>query len=102
MIRFTIEDDITKEKTLVCSFADRMDTENCRKAETEIFNKVRESQIPVVFNLDEVDYIASMFLRLCIQVAKEVDTENFSIINLHPNVKKVFMLAGLDKQINIC
>jgi len=36
------------------------------------------------------------------QVAKEVDTENFSIINLHPNVKKVFMLAGLDKQINIC
>jgi anti-anti-sigma factor len=101
MLRFDIEDDITKEKTLVCSFPNRMDTENCQKVETDIFDKVQESQIPVVFNLEEVDYVASMFLRLCIQIAKKVGTENFSIINLHPNVKKVFMLAGFDKQLNI-
>ena len=36
-----------------------------------------------------------------IKVAKEVGLGNFSVINVHPNVKKVFKIAGFDKQISI-
>ena len=101
MVNFNVEENITKDKTLLCSFSERMDTVNCQKIEDEVFDKVRELKMPVIFDLENVDYIASMFIRLCLWTAKEVELENFSIVNVHPNVKKVFMLAGLNNQLNI-
>ncbi len=101
MVDFNIEDNITQEKTLVCSFSRKMDTAECQKVEDQLFDKVVEEKIPVVFDLDEVDYVSSAFLRLCLRVAKEVGPANFSIMNVHPNVKKVFKIAGFDRQLTI-
>jgi len=51
--------------------------------------------------MQDVDYVASAFLRMCLKVVKEVGPRNFSVINVHPNVKKVFKIAGFDKQLSI-
>jgi len=101
MVNFNIEENITEEKNLVCTFGVRMDTTKCQEIEAELLNKVVETKIPVIFDLEEVDYVSSAFLRLCLRIAKEVGTGNFSIINVHPNVKKVFKIAGFDKQLTI-
>jgi len=101
MVQFDIEENITGEKKLVCSFSERLDTENCSKFEDEIYQKVQESKIPVIFDLQHVDYVSSAFLRICLQVSRKVGIENLSIINVHPNVKRVFKIAGFDKQITV-
>ena len=101
MVQYNLESDITDEPTLICAFTERLDTARCLEIEEELFNKVRESKAPLVFNLQGVDYVASGFLRMCLRAAKEVGLGNFSVINVHPNVKKVFKIAGFDKQISI-
>ena len=101
MVQFNLESDITNEPNLLCTFKERLDTANCQRVEEELFNKMRETKIPVIFDLHDVDYIASAFLRICLKATKEVGSGNFSVINVHPNVKKVFKIAGFDKQISI-
>ena len=92
---------IAKDDGLICSFTERLDTENCLKLEDELFGKVSGAKMPVVFDLGRIDYVSSMFLRICIRAFKECGGENFSLINMHPNIKKVFKISGLDKQITI-
>ncbi|MDP8298543.1 MAG: STAS domain-containing protein [Candidatus Tantalella remota] len=101
MVKYILESDITDESNLVCTFEERLDTANCQKIEDELFSKVEESKAPVVFNMRGIDYVASSFLRMCLRVAKEVGPGNLSVINVHPNVKKVFKIAGFDKQLSI-
>lgn len=96
MITFTVDDE-----KLICSFSERMDTESCFKHQEEIYGKVRELKKPVLFDMQKVDYIASVFLAMCIQISKEVGSGNFTLQNVHPNVKKVFKIAKMDKLMNI-
>ena len=96
MISFTVDGE-----KIVCSFTERMDTGVCMKCEEELYEKIRESKRPVVFDLGKVDYVASMFLRICMCVFNEAGDGNFSIINVRPNVKKVFKISGLDRGITI-
>ena len=49
----------------------------------------------MVFDLKGVDYVASAFLRICLSVYKQVGPERFSMVNVHPFVKKVLMIANL-------
>ncbi|MCK4357159.1 MAG: STAS domain-containing protein [Candidatus Cloacimonetes bacterium] len=90
-----------KKNSLVCSFTGRLDTQNCMQWQDELIAKVKELKFPVCFDLQGVNYIASSFLRVCLKVAKEVKSENLSLINLCPSIKKVFKIAGFDKQLNI-
>lgn len=101
MVQYNLESNITDEPKLICAFSERLDTAKCLEIDDELFDKVLESKTPVVFNMQDVDYVASAFLRMCLKVAKEVGPGNFSVINVHPNVKKVFKIAGFDKQMSI-
>ncbi|MFC1461062.1 STAS domain-containing protein [Verrucomicrobiota bacterium] len=96
MISFAVDGE-----KIVCSFTERMDTGNCMKCEEELYEKIRESKLPVVFDLGKVDYVASMFLRICMRVVSEAEDGNFSIINVRPHVKKVFKISGIDRGITI-
>ncbi len=91
---------LTEEK-LVSTFSGKIDSVACSKFESELIKKITEAEKPVVFDLAKVDYIASSFLRICIYVPKLIGTENFSIINVTPHVKKVFKLVGFDKHLGI-
>ncbi len=96
MVQFQLEDG-----KLVCLFLKNMETENCVNCENELFTKIRETKLPVVFDLKEVSYIASMFLSMCLMAKKEPDVESFLLINVQPNVKKVFKIAGVDQHLSI-
>jgi len=101
MVRFIVEDSGAGSKNLVCNFSGRMDTASCSECENELFEKVTELKAPVIFDMQEVDYVSSAFLRICLKLLKTVGTESFSLVNVHPNVKKVFKIAGFDRQITI-
>ncbi len=96
MVKFTEE----KEK-LICSFSGRLDSTNCIKWEENLLEKIAEAGTPVVFNLEKVNYIASGFLRICLQASKKVKPENFLIVGACSYTKKVFKISQLDKQLNV-
>ena len=94
--------EITKQdEKLICAFAGRLDTVNCSKWEKELLEKAKSENIPVVFDLKNVEYVASGFLRVCLQVAKIIGAENLRLINVSDYVKKVFSLSGFDKHLNV-
>ena len=96
MIEFKQEDG-----KLICSFLSNMETEACASCENELFKKIRDIKLPVIFDLKQVDYIASMFLSMCLAAMKEPGIESFALVNVRPNVKKVFKIAGIDQHLTI-
>ena len=96
MVTFAVE-----EEKLICFFSGQMNTENCYKFQEDISGKVKEAKRCVIFDIQKVDYVASAFLSMCIQISKETGAENFTLRNASPNVKKVFKIAGLDTRITI-
>ena len=96
MVEFNRED-----KYLVCSFPERLDTSYCLENSEGLLQKIEESGMPVIFDLQKTNYISSAFLRICLQVCKEKGKEYFSLTNIAPSVKKVFKIAGFDKLMNI-
>ena len=54
----------------------------------------------IAFDLAEVDFISSAFLRLCLQAAKRTGGGAFRILNTSPAVKKLFVVAGLEQLID--
>ncbi|MBN1663670.1 MAG: STAS domain-containing protein [Deltaproteobacteria bacterium] len=99
--------------TLTYKFAGRMDTFVCTEEGPVVDAQLAEaskllatdglppSVLKVVFDVRGVNYIASFFIRICLMVAKAVEKGNFSIVNTDPQVKKVFIIAGLDKMLQV-
>lgn len=58
-------------------------------------------QLSVHFDMKHVDFIASAFIRTCITTSRLVNPEKFRIINASPMIKKTFVIAGLDKALNV-
>lgn len=94
------------EKTLTCKFIGRMDTVNSKEVEGQLEKRMVEivaekSELKIVFDLEEVDYIASSFIRICLATAKELKEGSFSVINTQPLIKKTFKVAGLDEPLKV-
>ena len=91
--------------TTIITFYGRMDTIATEKvnsalpASSEITNVDQAWKLK--FDLAEVDYIASSFIRICVSHAKMAGPGNFSIMNCQPFVKKTFKITGLDDLLNI-
>ncbi len=94
---------------LTCAFTERMD--GIRSAEAENIIKVKLEEIGegdtdraglrIAFDLAEVDYVSSGFIRICIALAREVEKGNFSLINTSPFVSKIFKTSGLEQVLNV-
>lgn len=89
------------EGKFTCLFSGRMDTEESTRVGNELFEKVKGQDLPVVFDLKDVDYVSSAFLRICLRVAREMGDDRFSVEHVKPTVKKVFKIAGFDKIMKI-
>ena len=96
MVKFTIEGGM-----LICRFLENMDTGSCQAISEDLLKNVKESKKPVVFDLEKVDYVSSMVLGLCMAVLKQLGPDNLSIINVRPNVKKVFKISKIDALIKL-
>jgi len=92
--------DLTTDR-LVCSFTGKIDSAECQNWKEELILKIRQAENAVIFDMKDVEYIASSFLRICIHTSKSIGSENFSLVNVSPHVKKVFKLAGFDKYLDI-
>ena len=86
---------------LACQFSHRLDSANCVKWEDGLYEKIAQMKLPVVFDLEKVNYVASAFLRICIKVSKDIGKDNLKITHACSHVKKVFKISGLDKQLSI-
>lgn len=106
MVKYDYND---SSKTLHCQLSGRLGADICQAIAPDIREQVHkesnklphDSRMKVVFDLKEVDFIASGFIRICVETAKTVNTSNFSIINTHPIIKKTFKIAGLDEMLNV-
>ncbi|MCX5770108.1 MAG: STAS domain-containing protein [Candidatus Hydrogenedentes bacterium] len=96
MVEFTEE-----PGKLVCTFNGRLDTVSCMGFQDLVCNRIEGSVLAIVFDLQGVDYVSSMFLRLCVLAGKAVGSGRFSIVHVNPPVKKVFKIAGFDQYMSI-
>lgn len=90
---------IKTDKLLTCILSGKIDTLNSVTLENELAEHLKEDIISVIFNLEEVDYVSSTFLRIVIKLVKTIGKENFAIINVQPSVTLVFKIAGLSEVI---
>ena len=90
-----------KEGKLVFNFEGRLDTAACSGIENEVDGQVEKAGQPVVFDLKNVDFVSSAFLRLCISAAKKTGAGKFQVANAAPQIKKVFKIAGMDQIISV-
>lgn len=108
MLKFEHDNSQNQIKVL---FSGRLDTDNSMiisEKITEKLNSIRPGtdvslliEEKIVFDLQEVTYIASMFIRVCLHTSRQLHSGNFCIINCDPFVKKTFKTAGLDDLINV-
>ena len=84
------------QETLTIRFEGRLDTARCAQLETEVRTAVTAPNAPVVFDLEQVDFVSSSFLRLCIYAYQQAGSRGFQIIHVGPSIKRVFKIAGLD------
>jgi anti-anti-sigma factor len=73
-----------------------MDSAKCAEMESEVLAALTGSNTAIVFDLEEVDFISSAFLRLCIHGQREARDHGFHVVNVGPYIKRVFKIAGLD------
>ncbi len=100
---------INKDQTIICEFTGRLGSDHSQEITEAINEKLNElksydkppEKIKIVFDLKKVDFIASAFIRICINTFKNFGRENFSIINTKPIIKKTFVIAGLYDDMNI-
>ncbi len=96
----------TNEKSrMIIVFEQTLDTRACNELEEELIRAMDDCEsngLPVVFDLTEVDFIASSFLRLCMKASRQLGSENVSIVNVAPPIKKVFKIAGFTDYLSIC
>ena len=99
------------EKHLVCKFSGHLDTFNCVKLAETMQNKIRELrqgqseenklEDKIDFDMKDVTFISSSFIRIALTVFHQCQQGNFAIINCDPFLKKIFKIAGLDDLLGV-
>jgi len=94
------------ENTLVCFFSGKLNAEKSNEMAPQLDKKIDEARdemkgLQVRFDLEDVDYIASGFIRICMKTVQTVGKENFAIVRSNPMIKKTFKITGLDEELNV-
>ncbi|MGD9787892.1 MAG: STAS domain-containing protein [Sulfuricellaceae bacterium] len=90
-----------EEGKLRVAFSGRMDTTQSTAIQEELLARVTATPLPVVFDLKDVEFVASAFLRLCLSTAQRVGANRLTLANASPAVRKVFAIAGLDRHFHM-
>ena len=107
MLKF---DHLPEENKLVCIFSGSINTVVCAELAPEIDKMLNgiaggeavPEQLQVVFDLGEVAFVASSFIRISMNTAKKLTPGNFSIVNCNPFIKKTLKIVGLDDLLHVC
>ena len=94
-----------ESKAITATFVGRLDTLAVQKlseiVQVNLPMKEGKSEDKIIFDLREVDYISSSFIRICVSIAKQAGPGQFSIIHSQPFIKKTFKISGLDEILNV-
>lgn len=106
MIQFDYDD---VSETLTCRLVGHMDSGNCADVASGIEKWVarlggdagpegdpRPERLKIVFDLEKVEFVSSVFLRVVLMTVQQVRPGDFSIVNTSPFVTELFRTAGLD------
>ena len=90
------------DQTLVFTFSERLDTLAAMGLQNQIAAAIaaQDKSLAVKFDFAGVEYIASGFIRILMLVVR-MKGGNFSIVNLSPAVRKILLLANLDRFITL-
>ena len=93
MITYSEEHD-----ALVCVLPGSLDTAACNQFGPELLERVEKSSLPVVFDMSEVEFVASAFLSICIKAVRAAGEERFRMQHVRPLVRKVLDVTGLSRK----
>jgi anti-anti-sigma factor len=91
-------------------FAGHMDSARCMPITQAVENKVAElaarpaqadKPLKIIFDLKDVDFISSAFIRICMMVLAKVKTGNLVVQNASPFIKKTIKISGLENQLSV-
>ena len=82
---------------LRCAFQGALDTVACDAMAPDLYARLDQSALPVVFDLKGVEFMSSAFFRICLVVGKKRGSGAVTIINLSPMCRRMFKIAGLDR-----
>jgi anti-anti-sigma factor len=92
---------ITNNGVLECRFTGKLDTLSAQTIDAELKEKLNAEVKKVIFDLLQVDYLSSSFLRICLTTLHYTGKENFHVINVSPTILKVFQIANLTEILQI-
>jgi anti-anti-sigma factor len=92
---------IINNGVLECRFTGKLDTLSSQTIDAELKGKLNAEVKEVIFNLLQVDYLSSSFLRICLSTLHHIGKENLHVINVSPTVLKVFQIANLTEILQI-
>lgn len=91
-------------------FSGHLDSANSAPLAPLVENKVAEQlkgaspagkPLKVVFDLKEVDFISSAFIRICMIIVSKVKAGNLLVQNASPFIKKTIKISGLEKTLTL-
>ncbi|MDQ7822233.1 MAG: STAS domain-containing protein [Candidatus Eremiobacteraeota bacterium] len=82
----------------------KIDSSTAEKVTSEAMAAFEGNPGGILFNLKEVTFVSSAGIRMFIMAYKKAKAEGIKIamIHVHPNVYKIFKVAALDSEFNIC
>jgi anti-anti-sigma factor len=69
--------------------------------EQELMDLANSTAKKLSLDFQEVTFICSHFLKVCLKLNNALTTERFHLQKLNPEIKKVFMIAGFDRILSI-
>ncbi|MEI6809381.1 MAG: STAS domain-containing protein [bacterium] len=90
---------IHEGKEACVRFSGQLSSAVCEALDLEVDQALLKKPETVVFDLAEVSFVASVFLRICLKTFKKMGRDHFCIINVSPALMRVFAIAGLDEMV---
>jgi anti-anti-sigma regulatory factor len=94
------------DNTLHCLFSGRLDWTVCSEIERDLLQRVsnfkdNRGDVRLTFDLADVVYVSSAFLRICLICYKAVGKNCFSITNPSEDIYNVFRISGFAEIMNV-
>jgi anti-anti-sigma factor len=87
----------------ILDFRGNLDTNNSLAAETEVNRLIEAGSEQIIFNFEELNFIASSGLRILLATAKKLKTSGGKMVvcNLNETVQEVFDISGFASILNL-
>jgi len=92
---------IKSDENLKCVFSGRINTADAESLENDLIDNIQHCGTNVIFDFSDLEYVASMFLRVCVKAARVVSSGKIKVINAHDDIKHIFEITGFDKLMEI-